>query len=170
MEVILLEQVQNLGEIGDVVKVRPGYARNYLFPKGKATVATAENKARLEAHRQELEAAEAERLSEAQRRAALIESHSFRIARKVAEPEEGRLFGSVTAVDIADAVNEAFPEVELEKSEINLGEGPLKNLGEFDISLFLHPEVHIEIKIEVVPEEGIASEGDAAPVPEQVDE
>lgn len=154
MEVILLEQVQNLGEIGDVVKVRPGYARNFLFPKGKATVATAENKARLEAHRKELEAAEAGRLNEAKRRAALLENHSVRIGRKVAEPEEGKLFGSVTAADIADAVNETIADVELEKSEINLGEGPLKNVGDFDISVFLHPEVHMDIRVEVVPEEG----------------
>lgn len=154
MEVILLEQVQNLGEIGDVVNVRPGYARNYLFPKGKATVASAESKARLEAQRKELEAAESERLNEAKRRAALLENLSFEIGRKVAEPEEGKLFGSVTAADIADAVNETNPEVELEKSEINLGEGPLKNVGEFDISVFLHPEVHIDIKVHVVPEEG----------------
>ena len=154
MEVILLEQVQNLGEIGDVVRVRPGYARNFLFPKGKATVATAENKARLEAHRKELEAAEAERLEEAKRRAALLENQSVEIGRKVAEPEEGRLFGSVTAADIADAVNQAIEGVELEKSEINLGEGPLKNVGEFEISVFLHPEVHIDIKVQLVPEEG----------------
>lgn len=154
MEVILLEQVQNLGEIGDVVNVRPGYARNYLFPKGKAAVATAESKARLEAHRKELEAAEAERLNEARRRAGLLENQSFEIGRKVAEPEEGKLFGSVTAADIADAVNEAIPEVELEKSEINLGEGPLKNVGEFEISVFLHPEVHIDIKVHVISEEG----------------
>lgn len=154
MEVILLEQVQNLGEIGDVVKVRPGYARNFLFPKGKATVATAESKARLEAQRKELEAAEAERLNEAKRRAAMLENQSVRIGRKVAEPEEGKLFGSVTAADIADAVNEAVEGVELEKAEINLGEGPLKNVGEFDISVYLHPEVHMDIKVEVVPEQG----------------
>jgi len=154
MEVILLEQVQNLGEIGDVVKVRPGYARNFLFPKGKATVATADNKSRLEAQRKELEAAEAERLNEAKRRAAMLENQSVRIGRKVAEPEEGKLFGSVTAADIADAVNEAVEGVDLEKAEINLGEGPLKNVGEFDISVYLHPEVHMDIKVEVVPEEG----------------
>lgn len=154
MEVILLEQVQNLGEIGDVVNVRPGYARNYLFPKGKAAVATAESKARLEAQRKELEAAESERLNEARRRAGLLENQSFEIGRKVAEPEEGKLFGSVTAADIAEAVNESIPEVELEKSEINLGEGPLKNVGEFEISVFLHPEVHIDIKVHVTSEEG----------------
>ncbi len=154
MEVILLEQVQNLGEIGDVVRVRPGYARNYLFPKGKATVATAENKTRLEAHRKELEAAETERLNEAKRRAGLLENQGVRIGRKVAEPEEGKLFGSVTAADIADAVNASIPDVDLEKSEINLGEGPLKTVGEFQISVFLHPEVHIDINVEVVSEEG----------------
>jgi large subunit ribosomal protein L9 len=154
MEIVLLEKVQNLGEIGDVVKVRPGYARNYLFPTGKAAVATAENKAELEARRKELEAAEAERLTEARRRAAMLENQSFQIGRKVAEPEEGKLFGSVTAADIADAVNQAIEDVELEKAEINLGEGPLKAVGEYDISVFLHPEVHIEIKVNVIPEEG----------------
>lgn len=153
MEVILLEQVQNLGEIGDVVKVRPGFARNYLFPKGKATVATAENKARLEAHRKELEAAESERLAEAQRRAALIEGRTFEIRRKVAEPEDGKLFGSVTAADIADVVNGAVENIDLAKSELNLGDGPLKNVGEYAISVFLHPEVHVEVQVHVTPEE-----------------
>lgn len=158
MEVILLEQVQNLGDIGDVVKVRPGFARNYLFPKGKATVATAGNKARLEAHRKELEVAESERLTEAKRRAALIENQVFEIARKVAEPEEGKLFGSVTAADIADTVNARIENVDLERAEINLGEGPLKNTGEYEISVFLHPEVHIEVRLQVVAEEGVETE------------
>lgn len=153
MEVILLEQIYHLGEIGDVVKVRPGYARNYLFPKGKATVATTENKARLEEHRRELETAEAERLEEAKRRAALIENQSFEFARKVAEPEEGKLFGSVTAADIAETVNAAIENVNLERSEINLGEGPLKTLGEFTVSVYLHAEVHIELTVHVVSEE-----------------
>jgi len=158
MEVILLEQVYHLGEIGEVVKVRPGYARNYLIPQGKATAATAENKARLEAHRKELEDAEAERLKEAQRRAALIENKSFEIKRKVAEPEEGKLFGSVTAADIADTVNAEIENVDLEVSEINLGEGPIKSTGEYTVSVFLHAEVHIELTIQVVPEEGIETE------------
>ncbi len=152
MEVILLEQVHHLGEIGDVVKVRPGYARNYLIPQRKASIATPENKARIEEHRKELEAAEAERLKEAKRRAALIENQVFEIARKVAEPEEGKLFGSVTAADIADAVNEVVEGVDLERSEFNLGEGPLKNTGEFTVSVYLHAEVHIDITIRVVPE------------------
>jgi len=153
MEVILHEQVHHLGEIGEVVKVRPGYARNYLIPQGKASIATPENKARLEAHRKELEAAEAERLEEAKRRAALLENQSFEIARKVAEPEEGKLFGSVTAADIADAVNAVVEGVDLEKSEINLGEGPLKTTGEFTVSVYLHAEVHIDVTVRVVPEE-----------------
>lgn len=152
MEVILLEHVYHLGEIGKVVKVRPGYARNYLIPQGKAAVATAENKARMEQHRQELEAAETERLAGAKRRAALIENQSFEIARKVAEPEEGKLFGSVTAADIAEVVNAKIENVDLERSEINLGEGPLKTTGEFTVSVFLHAEVHIELTIKVVPE------------------
>lgn len=158
MEVILLEQVYQLGDIGEIVKVRPGYARNYLIPQGKATVATAENKARLEAHRKELEAAEAERLKEAQRRGALIENKSFEIKRKVAEPDEGKLFGSVTAADIAETVNAEIDNVDLEVSEINLGEGPIKNAGEYTVSVFLHAEVHNELTIQVVPEEGIEAE------------
>lgn len=168
MEVILLERVYQLGEIGEVVKVRPGYARNYLIPHGKATIATAENKAQLEAHRKELEAAETERLSEARRRAGLIENRTYEIARKVAEPEEGKLFGSVTAADIADVVNEAVEGVELERSEINLGEGPLKNTGEHTVSAFLHPEVHIELTVRVTPEEGGVAE--AVVVPETDEE
>jgi len=153
MEVILLEQVHHLGDIGDIVKVRPGYARNYLIPQRKASIATAENKARIEEHRKELEAAEAERLKDAKRRAALIENQVFEIARKVAEPEEGKLFGSVTAADIADAVNEVVEGVELERSELNLGEGPLKNTGEFTVSAYLHAEVHIDITVRVVAEQ-----------------
>lgn len=154
MEVILLEQVYHLGEIGEVVKVRPGYARNYLIPQGKATVATAENKARLEEHRKELEAAEAERLDDAKRRAALIENKTFEIKRKVAEPEEGKLFGSVTVADIADTVNGQIENIDLEASEINLGEGPIKATGEYAVSVFLHAEVHLELTVNVIPEEG----------------
>lgn len=156
MEVILLEQVHHLGEIGDVVKVRPGYARNYLIPQRKASIATAENKARIEEHRKELEAAEAERQKEAKRRAALLENQVFEIARKVAEPEEGKLFGSVTAADIAEAVNEVVEGVDLERAEINLGEGPLKHTGEFTVSVYLHAEVHIDVTVRVVPEQSAA--------------
>ncbi len=152
MEVILLERVHHLGEIGEVVKVKPGYARNYLIPQGKASIATADNKARLEAHRKELEAAEGERLQEARRRAALIEDQVYEIARKVAEPEEGKLFGSVSAADIAEVVNAAVENIDLERSEINLGEGPLKIIGDYTVSVFLHPEVHIDITVKVIPE------------------
>lgn len=155
MEVILLEQVYHLGEIGEIVKVRPGYARNYLIPQGKATIATAENKSRLEADRKELEAAESERLADAKRRAALVENKTFEIKRKVAEPDEGKLFGSVTGADIAELVNSTVDNVDLEVSEINLGEGPLKNTGEYAVSVFMHAEVHIEFTVNVVPEEGV---------------
>ena len=153
MEIILLERIHHLGEIGQIVKVRPGYARNYLIPHGKAALATDENKARLEEHRKELEAAETGRLAEARRRAALIDGRQFEIARKVAEPDEGKLFGSVTAADIAETVNAVVDNVELERSEINLGEGPLKSTGEYLVSIYLHPEVHIELTVRVVPEE-----------------
>lgn len=158
MEIILLERIHHLGEIGEVVKVRPGYARNYLIPHGKAAVATAENKARLEEHRKELEAAEADRLQDARRRAGLIEGRSFEIARKVAEPDQGKLFGSVTAADVAELVNAVVENVDLERSEINLGEGPLKNTGEHQVSVYLHPEVHIQVTVRVVPEEEEAAQ------------
>ena len=152
MEVILLERIHHLGEIGEVVKVRPGYARNYLIPHGKAAIATAENKTRLEEHRKELEAAETERLEQARRRAGLIEGRVLEIARKVAEPDEGKLFGSVTAADIAETVNAQVENVDLERSEINLGEGPLKSTGEYIVSVYLHPEVHLELTVRVIPE------------------
>ncbi|MGA8260252.1 MAG: 50S ribosomal protein L9 [Arenicellales bacterium] len=153
MEVILLERIHHLGEIGQIVKVRPGYARNYLIPHGKAALATEENKARLEEHRKELEAAETERLQEARRRADLIGGRVFEIARKVSEPDEGKLFGSVTAADIAETVNAAVENADLERSEINLGEGPLKSTGEYTVSVYLHPEVHLELTVRVLPEE-----------------
>lgn len=149
MEVILLEKVQNLGDLGDLVKVKPGYARNYLIPQGKATFATEESKAEFERRRQELEVAAAERLRQAQERADRMQDMAVEIARKASE--EGKLFGSVSTVDIADAV--AAKGVELEKSEIHLDEGSLKELGEHEIGVTLHPEVHLSIKVVVTAEE-----------------
>lgn len=149
MEIILLEKVQNLGDLGDLVKVRPGYARNYLIPQGKATFATEENKAAFEQRRKELEEAASKRLEDAKLRAQQMENLVVEIARKASE--EGKLFGSVSTVDIAEAV--AARGMTLEKSEITLDEGALKTLGEHEVSVALHPEVHFNIRIIVNPEE-----------------
>lgn len=149
MEVILLEKVQNLGDLGDLVKVKPGYARNYLIPQGKATFATDQSKVEFERRRKELEVADTERLQHAQERAQQMQDLVIEIARKASE--EGKLFGSVSTVDIADAV--AARGMVLEKSEIHLDEGSLKTVGEHEIAVTLHPEVHLNIKIIVVAEE-----------------
>lgn len=149
MDVILLEKVQNLGDLGDLVKVKPGYARNYLIPQGKATFATEQNRAEFEKQRQGLEKVAEQRLQEARERGSQLEGMVVEIGRKASE--EGKLFGSVNTVDIADAV--ASRGAALEKSEIHLAEGALKTLGEHEIPVSLHPEVHLTIKIVIVPEE-----------------
>jgi large subunit ribosomal protein L9 len=149
MEVILLEKVQNLGNLGDLVRVKPGYARNYLVPKGIATPATEANKAAFEERRKELEKAANEKLQEAQARADKMAGASVEISRKASE--EGKLFGSVSTTDIADAMNEAGHE--LAKSEIHLSEGPLKIVGEHEVAVSLHPEVHFTVVVNVTAEE-----------------
>lgn len=149
MDIILLEKVQNLGDLGDLVKVKPGYARNYLIPQGKATFATEENKREFEKRRQELEKVAEQRLQEARERGQLLDGMVVEIARKASE--EGKLFGSVNTVDIVDAV--VNRGATLEKSEIHLAEGALKTLGEHEVAISLHPEVHINIKIIIVAEE-----------------
>lgn len=149
MEVILLEKVQNLGDLGDLVRVKAGYARNYLVPKGIATPATEENKAAFEKRRKELEKAAGAKLQEAQARAEKLSGAAVEISRKASE--EGRLFGSVSTIDIADAMNEAGHD--LAKSEIQLSEGPLKVVGEHEVGVSLHPEVHFTIIVKVLAEE-----------------
>lgn len=149
MEVILLEPVQNLGGLGDLVKVKAGYARNYLIPQGKAAPATAENRAKLEQHRQELEQAASGRLTTAQQRGEQMTGAQMVIARKVTE--EGTLFGSVTTGDISEAM--AALGFELAKSEIHLSEGPLKELGEHEVAVSVHPEVNFTITVRIVAEE-----------------
>ncbi|HHH38213.1 MAG TPA: 50S ribosomal protein L9 [Sedimenticola sp.] len=147
MEVILLEKVENLGGLGDKVNVKPGYGRNYLIPSGKAVPATKENVVAFEARRAELEKQAAEALAAAEARKASIESLTvIRIARKAGE--EGRLFGSVGTSDIAEAVCAAG--VELAKREVRLPEGPLHNLGEFEIDLHLHSDVNAVLQLEVI--------------------
>ena len=149
MEVILLEKVQNLGDLGDLVNVKPGYARNYLIPQRKATFATEESKTEFERRRKELEAAAVTRLKEAEERAEKMRDLVVEVVRKASE--EGKLFGSVSTIDIAEAVGDKG--IELEKSEIHLDEGALKTVGEHEIAVTLHPEVHLSIKVIIAAEE-----------------
>ena len=151
MQVILLSKVENLGSLGDVVRVRPGYARNFLIPYGKAKPATKANMEEFETRRAELEKKAAEELAAAQARADKIgEEPSVEVAVKAGS--EGKLFGSVGTVEIADAVADAFG-VEVEKREVRLPEGALRALGEFPVQLHLHSEVDVDITVVVVPEQ-----------------
>jgi len=148
MEVILLEKVANLGNLGDKVKVRPGYGRNFLIPQGKATPATPENVARFEARRAELEKAAAEALAAAEARREALEGLAVEIAAKAGD--EGKLFGSVGTTDIARALTEAGHPVE--RHEVRLPEGPFRTTGEFDVQLHLHTDVEATIKLTIVAE------------------
>lgn len=149
MEVILLEKIDNLGALGDKVRVRPGYARNYLLPQGKAKFATPENIAEFEARRAELERTAAEALAAAEARRASLEGMVIEMKAKAGS--EGKLFGSIGAGDIADAVTARGAEVE--KREVRLPEGPLRQTGEYEIELHLHAGVNAEIRIIVTGEE-----------------
>lgn len=145
MEVILLEKVENLGNLGDKVRVRPGYARNYLLPQGKAKFATEANLAEFEARRAELEKAAAEALAAAEARREKLEAMTVTVTAKAGG--EGKLFGSVGTADIADAVKAMG--VELEKREVRLPEGPLRQTGEYEVDLQLHTDVKATLKVVV---------------------
>ncbi len=149
MEVILLDRVENLGGLGDKVRVRPGYARNYLLPQGKAAPATPENLAAFEERRAELEKRAAEELSAAQARAAKLEGLELTIPAR--SGEEGKLFGSIGPVDIAEAAGARG--VELERAEIRLPEGPIRMLGETEVEVHLHSDVNVTIRVVVAAEE-----------------
>ena len=149
MDVILLDTVENLGGIGDKVKVKPGYARNYLLPQGKATRATPENIAQFEARRAELEAKAAAVIAEAQARAEKISGLKLLIRAKAGS--EGKLFGSVGTVDIAAAAEAAG--VVIERSELRLADGPLRMVGEHEVEVHLHSEVSVPISVTVEAEE-----------------
>lgn len=150
MEVILLEKVRNLGALGDKVKVKSGYGRNYLVPHGKAVYATASNVAKFEVRRAELEAAEAQHLKEAQaKQQALAALKAVTIKAKAGE--EGKLFGSVGTKDIAEAVTLAG--VEINKADVHLPTGPLRTAGEHDVEISLHSDVDATVKILIVSEE-----------------
>lgn len=145
MEVILLERVASLGELGETVKVKPGYARNYLLPQGRALLATENNRADFEARRVELERLQAARLDAARSRAEQVGALALTIARVAGE--QGKLFGSVTAQDIAEAITEAG--VEVRKQEVRLAQ-PIRQLGEYEVAVQLHGDVAVTLNVSVV--------------------
>ncbi len=148
MQIILLEKVINLGQLGEVVKVKPGYARNFLIPKGKARRATAENMAEFEKRRAALENAQSDNLTKAQEFAAKLEGLVLRVTQKAGV--DGRLFGSVTNMDIADALKTEGHEIS--KAAVRLPQGPLKQVGDHDVVLDLHADVKATIKVAVFAE------------------
>ena len=148
MNVILLEKIGNLGDLGDEVSVKSGFARNYLLPQGKAVTADDENRTIFEGRRAELEASANEKLAEANTRAEKLADKELAIA--VKSGEEGRLYGSVGTQNIADALTaEGIP---VERSEIRMPEGVIRVLGEYEIAIQLHTDVTAHIKVVVVPE------------------
>jgi large subunit ribosomal protein L9 len=149
MQVILLQKVANLGNIGDLVKVKSGYGRNFLLPKGKATLATPANVAQFESRRAELEKAANEELAAAQARAAKFADFKLSIAAKAGT--EGKLFGSIGTSDIAEGATKAG--LSLERAEVRLPEGPLRLAGEHVVQIQLHADVTAELHLTIVPEE-----------------
>jgi len=148
MNIILLEKVQNLGKLGDQIKVKNGYARNFLLPQGKAVLATPENVARFEQRRAELENAEAAVLAKAQARRDAIQGKSLTISAKAGD--EGKLFGSVGTADIGEAAEAAG--FELHRNEIRLPSGPFRHTGSYEVEIHLHPDVDTHITVNVVAE------------------
>ncbi|HEC17785.1 MAG TPA: 50S ribosomal protein L9 [Gammaproteobacteria bacterium] len=148
MEVILLEKIANLGDLGSRVNVKNGYARNYLIPQGKAARATPERIAEFEKRRAELEKKAAQSLAEAKSRAEKLESLEVEIVQKAGP--EGKLYGSVGTQNLAEAITAAG--VEVSRQEVRLPEGPLRHTGEFDVELQLHPDVTATVKVIVRPE------------------
>ena len=148
MQVILMEKVVNLGGLGDVVKVRDGYARNFLIPQGKAKRVTPENLAEFETRRAELERQQAEKLSAAQEKAVKLEGLMVQITRKAGV--DGRLFGSVTNFDVAEAL--MAQGIEVEKADIRMPQGPLKMIGDAQVQIALHSDVVAAITVSVLGE------------------
>lgn len=149
MEVILLERINNLGSLGDKVNVKSGFARNYLIPQGKARRATKENIAYFEQRRAELEKQAQQQLEHAQQRAAALKDLTLTVISKVGN--EGRLFGSVGTIEIIEAM--ATLGHEIERKEVRLPDGNIREVGEYEIGLHLHSDVDVEIKLQVVGEE-----------------
>ncbi len=148
MNVILLEKVRNLGDLGQEVKVKSGYARNYLLPYGKAVAANADNREKFEGRRTELEKVQADTLGGAQTRGEKLDGATVQILVKAGE--EGKLFGSVGAREIADALVQAG--FEAKRSEVQLPDGPLKEVGDHEVILSLHPEVSVKTIVSIVAE------------------
>jgi large subunit ribosomal protein L9 len=149
MNVILLDNVENLGNIGDLVKVKPGYGRNFLIPHGKAALATPENIKAIESRRADLEKAAADELAAAKARFEAINGTELVITANVGS--EDKLFGSVGPIDIVDALEKL--QVAVERSEVRMPDGPIQEVGEFPIGVHLHPEVNAEIIVRVAPTE-----------------
>jgi large subunit ribosomal protein L9 len=149
MDVILLTKVANLGNIGDRVKVKSGYGRNFLLPKGKATLATPENVKKFEARRAELEKVAREQLKDAESRAAAFKEFKLQITAKAGT--EGKLFGSIGTADIAEATTKAGHK--LARSEVRLPTGPLRTVGEHVVALHLHTDIDVQLPVVITAEE-----------------
>ena len=149
MDVILLQKVANLGNIGDRVKVRSGYGRNFLLPGGKATLATPDNVARFEARREELEKSAREHLQSAEERQAALQEFKLNITAKAGT--EGKLFGSIGTSDVAEAATKAGFKVE--RSEVRMPNGPLRTVGEHSVGLHLHADIDVPLTVLIVAEE-----------------
>jgi large subunit ribosomal protein L9 len=149
MEVILLQKVANLGNIGDKVKVKSGFGRNYLLPEGKAALATPANLAKFEERRAELEKRAADELTSARQRATQLESFKLNLTAKAGS--EGKLFGSIGTADIAEAVS--AQGIAIERSEVRLAGGPIRMVGEHQVKLHLHADVEIDLAVVVTAED-----------------
>jgi len=149
MEVILFEKIDRLGNIGDLVNVKSGFARNFLLPQGKAKAATDANKAEIESRRAEFEKLAAEAIASAEKRKELIEALAISITAK--SGTEGKLFGSIGNMDISAAIIEAG--IEVEKRDVRLPDGPIRQAGEYEITLHLHTDVDAVVKVTIIGEE-----------------
>lgn len=149
MNVILLDKVENLGDIGDLVTVKPGYGRNFLLPSGKASLATPANIKEFEAQRAQLEIQLAEEMASAKARAELVQGMELVITANVGP--EGKLFGSVGPIDITDACEKVG--VEIARSEIRMPDGPIHEVGDYTVGLHFHSDVNAEITVKVVADE-----------------
>ncbi len=149
MEVILLQKVANLGSIGDKVKVKPGYGRNYLLPQGKAALCTPANLKKFEERRAELEKLASDELESAKLRATQLEGFKLTLAAKAGT--EGKLFGSIGTADVAEAVTKAG--IRIERAEVRLPGGPLRMIGEHHVKLHLHTDIEIDLPVTIVAEE-----------------
>lgn len=149
MNVILLDKVENLGAMGELVSVKPGYGRNYLIPSGKAALATHDNIKEFESRRADLEKKSAEEMAAAKARAELVQGMELVIQANVGS--EGKLFGSVGPVDITEAFSKVG--VEVQRAEIRMPDGPIHETGDFTIGLHLHTDINVDVTVKVVPEE-----------------